>query len=316
MHKYIYILIVCMIGLSTSIQAKRFAYIPDMISQTDEPQFPFPSIPMTLKEPSARLEYLLLHYWDNFDFHNPTLLNDPRLGEQGFVNFIALITESPINDELKQAVLKAFCSQMSLSKQGRKTFTRIAKEYLYHAQSPMHNESLYASFLREMLETNVLDNIEHQRISFDLNLVERNNSGSKATDFTYYTPDGRQKTLFETYTKSKYLILFFYDPECTQCRQTLNRMNDDKQLQADITAGFVTLLAIYTEDNSDVWKKSIRNMPKNWIVGDNRSEIKEQMLYDLKAMPTLYLLDNGRKVVLKDASFEKIKDYLTRSASK
>ena len=30
--------------------------------------FPYPSVPDTLRKPEARADYLPLHYWDNFDF--------------------------------------------------------------------------------------------------------------------------------------------------------------------------------------------------------------------------------------------------------
>ena len=44
--------------------------------QAVEPQFPFPSIPSTLTEPEERKEYLLQHYWDNFDFSDSALVNN------------------------------------------------------------------------------------------------------------------------------------------------------------------------------------------------------------------------------------------------
>ena len=38
--------------------------------------------------------------------------------------------------------------------------------------------------------------------------------------------------------------------------------------------------------------------------------IKEKNLYDLKAIPTLYLLDKNKKVLLKDAVVGQIEQYL------
>jgi hypothetical protein len=36
----------------------------------------------------------------------------------------------------------------------------------------------------------------------------------------------------------------------------------------------------------------------------------DRELYDLKAMPTLYLLDKDKKVLLKDAPVEQVEQYL------
>ncbi|MBR4845834.1 MAG: DUF5106 domain-containing protein, partial [Bacteroidaceae bacterium] len=60
--------------------------------------FPFPEIPISLQTPNERKEYLLLHYWNKFDFSNITLIQNRNITEQGFVNFIALLEDAPINE--------------------------------------------------------------------------------------------------------------------------------------------------------------------------------------------------------------------------
>ena len=98
----------------------------------------------------------------------------------------------------------------------------------------------------------------------------------------------------------------FYDPECPSCHDVMMEMLHDKLLQQEVDAGNLTVLAIYTEGNLDVWKTTISELPKEWIVGTDREEIKQRCLYDLKAMPSLYLLDGDKKVILKDVSYRKI----------
>ena len=59
------------------------------------------------------------------------------------------------------------------------------------------------------------------------------------------------------------------------------------------------------------WKHKVEKMPANWINGfDSNQEIANEELYDLKAMPTLYLLDKGKKVLLKDADLDEILLFL------
>ena len=58
-------------------------------------------------------------------------------------------------------------------------------------------------------------------------------------------------------------------------------------------------------------KDTYRISPKEWINGyDKKLVIKEKNLYDLKAIPTLYLLDKDKKVLLKDATVAQIDQYL------
>ena len=41
--------------------------------------------------------------------------------------------------------------------------------------------------------------------------------------------------------------------------------------------------------------------------------IDQKSLYDLKAIPTLYLLDKDKTVLLKDATAEEIEEYLQKN---
>lgn len=93
-------------------------------------------------------------------------------------------------------------------------------------------------------------------------------------------------------------------------------MISDVRLQQDVSSGRVTVLAVYTEDNEKAWQSALSEMPHEWIVGQDRMQIHEDALYDIKAMPSLYLLDSERRVLLKDASYRKICDFLDLSVDK
>lgn len=59
------------------------------------------------------------------------------------------------------------------------------------------------------------------------------------------------------------------------------------------------------------WKRHLSDFPKEWINGyDKGLVIKEKNLYDLKAIPTLYLLDQKKIVILKDAPIREIEEHL------
>lgn len=57
------------------------------------------------------------------------------------------------------------------------------------------------------------------------------------------------------------------------------------------------------------------SVPPGWIDGrDEGEQLTREEVYDLKAMPTLYLLDAQKRVVLKDTTPERIEEYLVREA--
>ena len=50
---------------------------------------------------------------------------------------------------------------------------------------------------------------------------------------------------------------------------------------------------------------------QEWTNGyDKELVIKNKNLYDLRAIPTLYLLDKNKTVLLKDATLQKVEQYL------
>ena len=154
------------------------------------------------------------------------------------------------------------------------------------------------------------DDVQRSTYNFRLKLVKRNNPGDRATDFTYYLPDGNRCTLAATPVKGDRLLLVFYDPECESCHAVLGQMTASAALAKAVQTGRMSVLAIYTEGNEEVWRKALPDMPEGWTIGTDHEAVKTGALYDLKAMPSLYLLDGQKKVLLKDAAFEEISRFL------
>lgn len=272
--------------------------------------FPFPEIPAMLTQPEERKAYLLEHYWDRFNFGDTTLVNNREVTEQGFVNQISLLADGVTPEKVIRESLKNWCSRFMPEAQARQVMMQLADDYLYNPNSPFYNEGLYGVYLETMLE--VLPEEDARRSSFDfkLRLLRRNKVGDKATDFSYYLPDGQKKSLVATSTRGNRLLLVFYDPECESCHEVLREMTADASLAEAVKAGRVTVLAVYTEGNQEAWRKGLADMPEGWIIGTDRQKVKEEALYDLKAMPSLYLLDGQKRVLLKDAPLGQIREVL------
>ena len=272
--------------------------------------FPFPDIPVIMTRPEERRDYLILHYWDNFNFTDTVLVNDRNITEQGLVNYLALLADRELTDMQIQESLGNFCSGMEKNIHARELFMEGIDSYLYDPNSPYYNESLYIVYLERMLRSEMLDDARKSTLKFKLELARRNRPGEKASPFVYYLPDGSKQTLAQTPAEGNRLLLVFYDPECPSCHEIMKQMWADRELAAAVEQEKLTVLAVYTEGNEELWKKTVSDMPKGWIVGQDHQAIKEAALYDLKAMPSLYLLDGSKRVILKDAPYETICVYL------
>ena len=293
-----YGLLISLILLLTSCRAKPGTAEAREPVPTDstvvQVQFPFPEIPATLTEPEARKVWLLTHYWEQFDFADTTLVNNRDVTEQGFVNFIALLADGTTPEELTRESLKNWCKGFVGKDHARRVLTKTADDYLFNPNSPFYNEGLYGLYLETMLGVLPQTDAVRSSYQFKLELVRRNNPGDRATDFTYYLR----------------LLLMFYDPECESCHEVLLQMAADTALAEAVRAGKLSVLAVYTEGNKAAWRKALPDMPEGWTVGTDREAVKTGALYDLKAMPSLYLLDGSKTVLLKDAAYEKIRAAL------
>lgn len=76
------------------------------------------------------------------------------------------------------------------------------------------------------------------------------------------------------------------------------------------------ILAVYPDEDLDAWKGHVSVMLKDWINSYDKSvSLKNDEIYDLKAIPTLYLLNKEKKVLLKDATFQQIENYLSQTTN-
>lgn len=289
-------------------EAKECTHTESSVVQ--EQGFPFPEIPATLTEPEARKAWLLSHYWEQFDFADTTLVNNRDITEQGFVNFIALLADGTTPEDLMRKSLENWCTGFVGQAHARKVLTQTADDYLYNPNSPFYNEALYGMYLETLLQALPAGDAMRSSYDFKLKLLKRNNVGDRATDFAYYLSDGTRHTLAATPMKGDRLLLVFYDPECESCHAVLGQMAADRGLAEAVKAGKLSVLAVYTEGNDEAWRKALPDMPAGWMVGADHEAVKTGALYDLKAMPSLYLLDGKKTVLLKDAGFEKIVSVL------
>lgn len=277
---------------------------------TVEGKFPFPEIPTMLTQPEERKAYLMAHYWDNFNFADTALVNNRNVSEQGAADYLAILADGTLSEAQVKGSLDSFCKGLEVQEHARKVFLQMMEDYLYNPNSPFHNETLYALFLERMLKSEYVDEARKSSLKFSLDLISRNCPGKVATDFVYFLPDGSKRSLARMRAKNNRLLLVFYDPECPSCHETMQEMVADGLLAEAVKAGKLTVLAVYTEGNQEVWKRTLGDLPQGWTVGSDHEMVKQGALYDLKAMPSLYLLDGSKKVLLKDAPYAKIREEI------
>ena len=80
-----------------------------------------------------------------------------------------------------------------------------------------------------------------------------------------------------------------------------------------IKDGALAVLNIYIDEDLQAWRDYMEIYPQTWYNGfDPYLAIRNDMLYNVRAIPSLYLLDSDKIVILKDAVPEKLSAILNK----
>ena len=91
----------------------------------------------------------------------------------------------------------------------------------------------------------------------------------------------------------------------------MNRLQNSQLFNNMLTAGQLDILAVYPDEDFSVWQEHKNDIPSRWInARDEKQVINKGQLYDLKAIPSLYLRDRDKIVLLKDTDAETVERYL------
>ena len=265
--------------------------------------FPLPSVPDSLVTAKSRANYLALHYWDNIDFNDSTIIGNEDISEQGFSNFISIM---PYVTQ-KEVAFAEFVSKISLKPDVQDYFMAVAKKYLAESQSPVFNEELYITMLQSLLSSDMLDSARRAKYSVILDTEMKNRVGEVATDFEFMLRDGGRGRLSEI--DAKYILVFFSDPDCDRCNSVKAQIDASAVVRIKLLLGVLALLSVCVEGDTDAWKRI--KTPDEWIDAcDEKCAIYDQELYDIPGLPSFYLLDSSHRVILSDVHFQLVENFL------
>ena len=284
-------------------------------TESVDPIFPLPDIPTMLTNPQEKMDYLTKHYWDLFHFDDTTYISQPDITEQAFVDYIQLL--SKINYSNAESSIEIMMNKAKVNADMYNYIVSLFEKYLYYPNSPFRNDELYIPVLSNVINSEVLSNANQEIYAFQQGMILKNRIGTIATDFIYTLANGDNKNMHDL--NSDYLILLFSNPNCSSCATLTHELVNSNTLKSIFalnsdTKNMLTVLSVYPDSNIQEWREALPNMPKkNWINSyDNDSQVTNKRLYDIKAIPTLYLLDRDKKVILKDTSLEEIENYFMK----
>lgn len=249
----------------------------------------------------------VLNFWDQLDFGDTLATRNPDLMEQNFVNFVALgrgVDREVFGEAVQKLMTRAEVDSVAFA-----MLAMIARDYLYDPNSPMYSEEDYLLFLDPIIASAKTDPARKERFEWERNAVLLNSPGTKASDIRFFTPDGKENTLYGMQTANRVLLVFF-DPDCDHCHELMPLIEASEAIRRKVADGKLTVVALYSGDLKDMWREAAASMPKDWIIGIDDGTIDEKDTYILRALPSLYLLDPDKTVVYKDIALPDLERVL------
>ena len=303
MYRIVVILLAALCAVSCGRRSSR-----QQTSAAPQMRVFLPAIAPSSLSDDAKRDYLRWHYWDRFDFADTLFIREVDTVQmvEAYVRWIALISDRPTDGVPMDSLMR----RASASRPMLDYFTMLAELVIHDPNSPLRNDEFYIPVLRAVLASPYYDEYERIGPSYDLNMAMQNRIGERANDFRYTLASGATGTLYGV--KAEYTLLFINNPGCHACTETIDALKNAPIINRLLGQKKLTVLSIYPDEELDEWRKHLNEFPKEWINGyDKKFAIKEQQLYDLKAIPTLYLLNKEKTVLLKDATAQAIEEYLT-----
>ncbi len=263
-------------------------------------QFQYPTPPDSLTNRQERTVFMAENFWDkesvgdSLNFKTPTLLLD----------YIYLIRQIE-NDDLQHSSITNF---ISLCAENPSTICLVLywlDSILYDAHSPQYDEPIYLMFLNEVLKSCIESDIK----IFPAKRVKqlyKNQKGKPANNFSVYDKKGSKFSLNDV--QSPLILLIFNNPECSLCQIAEEEIQKDEIIQDLINNDSLKIVAVSPDADYATWLA--HDYPNNWIVGiDKKRKIFRRQLFDIQYLPSMYLLDNEKKIVIKEADYDRIKNY-------
>ena len=302
--------IICACGQNKKVE--KFVPVP----------FPAATIPGMITDQNEAVEYLSLHYWDGITETERTYPSDSLIVsgvrmsdvEQKFADWtsvLSMATPQVVEKSVARLYDRALaCERKNPSSNVFETFCDLTYKYLYDPNSPMRNEDVYYHFVSRYASYEGLTDVEKAKYEREARLCALNRIGTRASDFRFADRRGNIMNLYDI--KAELTLLFFSNPGCEACMNIISVLREDPVISSMVASGRIAVANIYIDEDIQAWRSYMPVYPEEWYNGfDPDMVLRSNETYAVRAIPSLYLLDSEKRIIMKDAPEERLFRYLS-----
>ncbi|MEO7991087.1 MAG: thioredoxin-like domain-containing protein [Chryseolinea sp.] len=259
-----------------------------------------------------QLRWYREHFFDNFDLADDALIRMPKPIYADKINEYLDKLFAPQADSVTKAINRI----VELAKKNQETYKYAAWICLLKYQQPeiMGLDEVYVNVYDKYYGSGAMDFWVNDKLKKNLkdyaDRLRKSLVGKTGANLIMQDSNLKPRSMYDI--KSKYTILFIFDPDCGHCRKETPVLVDF--YNKNKTKLDLEVYAVNTDSSMTQMKNYIKEMKMTWItVNAHRTYVGDYRdLYDAIMTPSLYILDRKHKIIAKKIPTEKIEDFLTQ----
>jgi thiol-disulfide isomerase/thioredoxin len=276
--------------------------------------------------------YFKAHYFDNFDYADPSLLRTPMYEQKVKTYFEKAIWQIPdtiinevdmvlkkvkSNDELFRynlvTLYNLYASSQIMGMDA--VFVHIADQY-YLPYATWSDSAFREKLKKEVahkkpnLIGKIAPNVKLVQLPADHFIAAKSDTALKSNPYI-----GNNMNISDI--KSKFLVIAFWEADCGHCKKVIPLLNDS--MYPIIKAKGAEVLAVHILSSVEGKRKWIDFVNEhnlyNWINAWSPYSLEYKELYDIYSTPVIYVLDENKKIIAKRIDIKQIEsviDFETR----
>ncbi len=294
--------------LIREIEALRkniFSNLPNSLFSKILLTFEEPQIPKELTSRTDQYQYYKKNFWNNTDLSHSNILRTPVFQKRLDYFFDKVVLPHPdtliqeidkfLNKEMDDEIFKQVLWDLTLKYEHPKIMG-LDKVFVHLAENYYQNNN------RIDISESIINNITNRAEKTKKTLI-----GETAKNLIMVDSSGNFIDLYKNINK-KYTLLLFWDSDCQTCQKEIREL---KELYKSQDFEF-DVFAVGTEHDLPPWKKYIKEHNLSWINVNGTRSVTEDYhdLYNIYSTPTIYVLDQEKKIIAKNLKVNQIKDFL------
>lgn len=290
-----------------------------LINAMKEPR-PLGNKMITRNDSLENYYYYKAHYWDGITFMDDRVLRTPFFlpkFEKYYREIIVPQADSIIKEADYQLLLARSNPEVYKFLLNWLTDEYINPKYMGQDAVFVHLfEKYHSKGLTGWLNEKQMETISRRAYMLMANLI-----GLKAANLEMLDTTGKPAPLYQV--EADFTVVCFWDPTCGHCKEELPRL--DSIYRASWKSHGVKMYAVLSADSKEdlkgEWLKYIREHNlRDWVNVYQTKEMEAaviaaqkpgyRQLYDITLTPTLYLLDNEKRIIGKKLTWQQLNELL------